>query len=178
MKKEWLKFSLVSMLLLAGCADDDNQVEELYTHDPIFFNLTMDNSQYVLESPDYTVRPGRVRSGCIESTPWVGGFTYGMKPTRLEANTDSDNFIAGIQFSITEKVGIIDLNVDELNYMQHVMNPPGDRGFPMHVEGFEPTINGVDFPTSEIYLEIYTTDGDLYISTLPGLTSRDENSFF
>lgn len=177
MKKVSIESGFVLITLLLGCTGSDDEITP--NPDPIFFNLTLDGKEYSLESTNYVVSQGSLRSGCVESTPWVGGFSYGVRPTHLMAKDVENSFIKEVRFGITQKVGIIDLNLaNELNYMEHVLDRSGESGFPTEIVGYEPIRNFVDFPTSEVYLEVYMNDGNLYSSTLEGLSERDESSFF
>lgn len=178
-KKIPYQFVFILIILFVGCSDDSEIQEDTLIHDPIFFNLTLNDTEYVLESTGYIESQGPLQAGCIESTQFIGGFAHGLRPTHLIAKADNDSFIKEIRFGITEKVGIIDLNLaDELNYMQHVLDRSGKSVFPTETDGFQPIRNFIDIPPSEVYLEIHTNDGNIYSSTQEGLLERFENSFF
>ncbi len=180
MKIKLLALAFLVVIIAVSCGKDDDIVAtEVQLHEPFFFNFKMGPSEFSLTENDARLSNGTFSAGCISSSTFVGGFGYGMRTTKFVSHLPSNNEVTSVNLGITQKVGIIDLNlVDDFSYIRKVLGREGEWKFPTVKEGFAPIRNDLDFPATEVYLDIVMGDGRTYTSILEEIVVRYEESFF
>ncbi len=180
MKNAVIIVALMLLFTAISCTSDDNVVAtEIELHDPFYFNFSIDDHNYALTEDNASLRSGAFNAGCVSSSGFVGGFAHGSRATKFTSHGTSGNEVESISLAISQKIGIIDLNLsDDLNYMRKVLNRANDWRFPTVKEGFAPIRDHITQSPSEIYLTIKMANGDVYSSTLEEVILRNEEAFF